>query len=147
MKTQKNLNLKKILLVILAMAVMLAVFLHIRVRTKPSLQTTDTVLMVSPVVFGFNEQTAGNNAFQKNSEEGDASVQGRKESDDYIALLRENGINVIAVEDTPEPHTPDSVFPNNWFSTHDDGTLGLYPMYAENRRLERKPAVHGGGDR
>ncbi len=141
MNTQKNLNLKKILLVILAMAVMLAVFLNICGRTKPSLQTTDTVLMVSPAAFGFNEQTAGNNAFQKNSEEGDASVQGRKESDDYIALLRENGINVIAVEDTLEPHTPDSVFPNNWFSTHDDGTLVLYPMYAENRRLERKPAV------
>ncbi|MCR5370340.1 MAG: amidinotransferase [Clostridium sp.] len=141
MNTQKTWNLKKILLVILAFAVLLAVFLNIRVRTQPSMQTTDTVLMVSPAAFGFNEQTAGNNAFQKNGEGGNVSEQGRKESDDYIALLRENGIHVIAVEDTPEPHTPDSVFPNNWFTTHDDGTLVLYPMYAENRRLERKDAV------
>ena len=107
----------------------------------PSLQTTDTVLMVRPAAFGFNEETAASNAFQKKGEESCTAEAARRESDAYIGLLRESGINVIAVGDTKEPHTPDSVFPNNWFSTHDDGTLVLYPMCAENRRLERKPAA------
>ena len=108
---------------------------------EPSRQTTDTVLMVRPAAFGFNEETAASNAFQKEGEQADIAAAARRESDEYIGLLRENGIKVIAVEDTAEPHTPDSVFPNNWFSTHDDGTLVLYPMFAENRRRERKPAV------
>ena len=94
--------------------------------------------MVRPVAFGFNAETAVNNAFQKQGEEDNIPELARKESDAYIELLKENGIHVIAVEDTTEPHTPDSVFPNNWFSTHDDGTLVLYPMFAENRQLERK---------
>ena len=107
----------------------------------PSLQTTDTVLMVRPEAFGFNEETAASNAFQKKGDGIGIAEAARKETDAYIKLLRDNGIRVIAVEDTPEPHTPDSVFPNNWFSTHDDGTLVLYPMCAENRRLERKLAA------
>ena len=74
-------------------------------------------------------------------DENNIPQKARKESDNYVQLLKDNGINVIAVEDTKKPHTPDSVFPNNWFSTHDDGTLVLYPMFAENRRLERKPAA------
>ena len=97
--------------------------------------------MVSPVAFDFNEETAVNNAFQDEDDVSDTAKVARQESDAYIKLLEENGINVVAVEDTKEPHTPDSVFPNNWFSTHDDGTLVLYPMFAENRRLERKPAA------
>ena len=104
-------------------------------------QTTDTVLMVRPVAFGFNAETAVNNAFQKEGSEDNIPELARKESDAYIELLEACGINVIAVEDTLEPHTPDSVFPNNWFSTHENGTLVLYPMFAENRRQERKPAV------
>ena len=128
-------------LVVLALAAVLAASLNIREKTGTSLQTTDTVLMVSPAAFGYNEQTAVNNAFQKSGSADNVSELARKESDDYIELLKENGIHVVAVEDTPEPHTPDSVFPNNWFSTHDDGTLVLYPMFAENRRLERSPAV------
>ena len=139
MKRQKNL--KRLALFVFALAVVLAVFLHISPKPKPSLQTTDTVLMVSPTAFGFNEQTAGNNAFQKNGGAENVSERAREESNRYIELMKENGIHVIAVLDTEEPHTPDSVFPNNWFSTHDDGTLVLYPMFAENRRLERKPAV------
>lgn len=97
--------------------------------------------MVSPVAFDFNEETAVNNAFQDEDDVSDTAKVARQESDAYVKLLEENGINVVAVEDTKEPHTPDSVFPNNWFSTHDDGTLVLYPMFAENRRLERKPAA------
>ena len=104
-------------------------------------QTTDTVLMVRPAAFGFNAETAVNNAFQKAGSEDNISELARKESDAYIELMEACGIHVIAVEDTSEPHTPDSVFPNNWFSTHENGTLVLYPMFAENRRLERKPAV------
>ncbi len=110
-------------------------------QNKTHRQTTDTVLMVRPAAFAFNGETAVNNAFQKAGDESGIQASARKESDDFIKLLKANGINVISVEDTPDPHTPDSVFPNNWFSTHDDGTLVLYPMFAENRRLERKPAV------
>ena len=129
----------KIVLLAAALAAVLAASRNINEKAKPSLQTTDTVLMVSPVAFGYNEETAANNAFQKNEEADDVSELAREESDGYIELLKENGIQVIAVEDTAEPHTPDSVFPNNWFSTHEDGTLVLYPMFAENRRSERKP--------
>ncbi|MBE6040574.1 MAG: amidinotransferase [Clostridiales bacterium] len=97
--------------------------------------------MVRPAAFGYNEETAVNNAFQQKGTGTDIQAEARRESDAYIGLLESSGINVVAAEDTAEPHTPDSVFPNNWFSTHDDGTLVLYPMFAENRRLERKPAV------
>ncbi|MBQ9060807.1 MAG: amidinotransferase [Firmicutes bacterium] len=104
-------------------------------------QTTDTVLMISPVAFDYNAETAVNNAFQSEDGITNTAEKAREESDAYIKMLEDNGITVIAVEDTKEPHTPDSVFPNNWFSTHEDGTLVLYPMFAENRRLERKPAA------
>ncbi len=70
-------------------------------------------------------------------------MQGKaiKEFDEFVRKLREKNIDVIVVDDTPEPHTPDSIFPNNWVSFHNDGSIVLYPMYAVNRRLERKPAV------
>ncbi len=105
------------------------------------MQTTDTVLMVRPAAFGYNEETAVNNAFQQEHKGAEVEETAERESDAYIRLLEDNGISVVVVGDTPDPHTPDSVFPNNWFSTHEDGTLVLYPMFAENRRLERKPAV------
>ncbi len=108
---------------------------------RNSVQTTDTVLMVKPVAFGYNEETSVNNNFQTYSGERDIPELARQESEAFIALLEKSGINVITVEDTPEPHTPDSVFPNNWFSTHKDGTLVIYPMFAPNRRLERKPVM------
>lgn len=139
MKQQRYL--KTILLIILSVMAVLAGSTLINADTGRPLQTTDTVLMVRPVAFGFNEETAVNNAFQKKGKEADIPDLARKESDSYIELLEENGITVITVEDTQEPHTPDSVFPNNWFSTHDDGTLVLYPMFAKNRRLERKPSA------
>ena len=100
-------------------------------------QTTNHVLMVRPVRFGFNEETAVNNAFQH---QGDAEMTARQaveEFDAFVALLRENGVTVDVLQDTPEPFTPDSIFPNNCFSTHGD-TLVLYPMFAPNRRLERE---------
>ena len=130
-----------IALVVLAIVVGIALYAGSGAKAGRSPQTTDTVLMVSPVAFDYNEETAVNNAFQEEDDVGNTAELARRESDAYVELLRDNGINVVTVEDTEEPHTPDSVFPNNWFSTHDDGTLVLYPMFAENRRLERKPAA------
>ena len=101
-------------------------------------QTTSTLFMVKPVCFGFNEQTAGNNAFQKEGFNEGAQEKALKEFNDFVSLLKENGINVTFVEDTLEPKTPDSIFPNNWFSTHPGGKIVLYPMFAPNRRAERK---------
>ena len=103
-----------------------------------SSQTTSKVFMVKPVCFGFNEQTAENNAFQKEGFNQGAQEKALKESNDFVSLLRENGIEVAIAEDTLEPKTPDSIFPNNWFSTHPEGKLVLYPMFAPNRRAERK---------
>ena len=102
-----------------------------------------TILMIRPVRFGYNEETAGNNAFQQRSAERTDAVQLRAvaEFDGFVERLRRHGIDVMVVQDTPEPHTPDSVFPNNWVSFHADGTMVRYPMFAANRRLERKPTV------
>lgn len=105
------------------------------------IQTTSHVLMVRPVRFGFNPQTAANNVFQSDRNGAEAQAAALREFDDYVSLLRSEGITVTVVEDTPTPHTPDSIFPNNWFSTHADGTTVLYPLFAPNRRQERKPAV------
>jgi hypothetical protein len=105
------------------------------------MQTTSKVVMVRPANFGYNPETAANNAFQKRGFEDEAHLKALNEFDNYVKLLRENGVFVTVIQDTPEPYTPDSIFPNNWFSTHEGGTLVLYPMYAGNRRLERKPEV------
>ncbi|MBT1711904.1 amidinotransferase [Fulvivirgaceae bacterium PWU5] len=104
------------------------------------LQTTSHILMIRPVHFGYNTQTAVNNAFQS-VEDLDAQGMALHEFDLFVALLRRHSIDVTVVDDTPAPHTPDSIFPNNWISFHDDGRVVLYPMYAVNRRLERKPHV------
>ena len=105
------------------------------------MQTTSKVLMVKPARFAFNPQTGGNNAFSRPGRESSAQENALREFTSYVALLRANKIDVVIAEDTPHPHTPDSIFPNNWFSTHEDGTLVLYPMSAPNRRNERKPEV------
>jgi hypothetical protein len=97
--------------------------------------------MIRPVDFSFNAQTAVNNAFQINNNLDDAQQKALDEFDQFVTLLRKNGMDVIVVDDTREPHTPDSIFPNNWVSFHHDGTILFYPMYAENRRAERKPHV------
>ena len=97
--------------------------------------------MIRPVNFGFNAQTAVNNAFQSDRKDLQTHQQALGEFDQLVSLLRAEGISVLVVEDSPEPHTPDSIFPNNWISFHEDGRVIHYPMYAENRRAERKPAV------
>ncbi|BDC99110.1 citrulline utilization hydrolase CtlX [Persicobacter psychrovividus] len=107
-------------------------------------QTPNTVMMMRPVRFGFNEQTAGSNAFQ--SAETSLSVdeiqeRALAEFDAFVARLRAHGVKVMVVQDTPEPHTPDSIFPNNWISFHEDGRVVLYPMMADNRRQERRMDV------
>jgi hypothetical protein len=106
----------------------------------PESQLTDTVLMVRPVRFQTNPQTADSNAFQGQSDLPPVEQQDEAlvEFEGLVAALRANGIKVVVVEDTAEPHTPDSVFPNNWISFHADGRVVLYPMEAENRRRERR---------
>ena len=102
------------------------------------MQTTDTVLMIEPAAFGFNAETAQNNYFQVNSENAETQNRALQEFNNLVEKLRSKGINVITVKDTLEPHTPDSIFPNNWISMHQDGTVVLYPMCAVNRRWERR---------
>jgi hypothetical protein len=100
--------------------------------------------MIRPVRFAFNEQTAGSNAFQDPAAlQAAEDVQGKAlaEFDALVDSLRSHGVDVTVVSDTPEPHTPDAIFPNNWVSFHDNGTVCLYPMFAPNRRLERRPEV------
>ena len=104
------------------------------------MQTTDTVLMIEPVAFGFNEQTAVNNYFQI-QQEGNVQDKALKEFNAFVEKLRAKDINVITIKDTLEPKTPDSIFPNNWVSFHADGKVVLYPMFAENRRLERRDDI------
>jgi hypothetical protein len=96
--------------------------------------------MIRPAQFTFNAETAVNNAFQS-ANDTNAQEEALKEFNDFASLLQQNGIDVTVIDDTKEPHTPDSIFPNNWISFHDDGRIVLYPMYASNRRLERKPHV------
>jgi hypothetical protein len=105
------------------------------------MQTTSHLLMIRPVNFGFNKETAVNNAFQTAGREAGAQHKALKEFDEFVKLLRDNDVEVTVIDDTPDPHTPDSIFPNNWISFHEEGTVILYPMYAHNRRLERKPAI------
>jgi hypothetical protein len=97
--------------------------------------------MIRPVNFSFNPETAVNNAFQVKGQEHDIQDKALSEFENFVGLLRENGVDVTVIEDTPDPYTPDSIFPNNWISFHHDGTLLFYPMYAVNRRRERKQHV------
>jgi len=108
--------------------------------TATECQIASTVLMIRPVRFESNPLTAESNRFQGNSqldpqEQQDAAL---KEFDSLVAVLREAGVDVVVVDDTSEPHTPDSIFPNNWISFHANGKVVLYPMEAENRRVERR---------
>ncbi|RCT55939.1 citrulline utilization hydrolase CtlX [Winogradskyella sp. KYW1333] len=106
-------------------------------------QTTETILMVRPVNFRKNEQTAVNNYFQedmslKNTE---INTKAQEEFDGFVKKLRAVGINVIVVSDDVLMDTPDSIFPNNWVSFHSNGDVAIYPMFAENRRLERRDEI------
>ena len=105
-------------------------------------QSTSHILMIRPVNFGFNEETAESNAFQQHDKSQD-SVQEKAltEFNNFVTVLKANGVDVIVMDDTPEPYTPDSIFPNNWVSFHASGDIFLYPMQAENRRLERREDI------
>ena len=107
-------------------------------------QITNNILMVRPVSFRMNEETAVNNYYQKELQGlSSDEIQNRalNEFDDLVQKLRVNGVNVIVVVDTVTPDTPDSIFPNNWISFHQDGNVALYPMFAENRRMERREVI------
>jgi hypothetical protein len=111
------------------------------------MQTTSHLLMIRPVNFGFNAETAVNNAFQVAGVAGVAGTEERvqekalAEFEAFVRVLRANGVDVTVIDDLPSPHTPDSIFPNNWVSFHNNGTVCLYPMYAENRRAERREDI------
>lgn len=106
-------------------------------------QTTNNIMMIKPVAFYYNSETATNNYFQKKPKESSDEIQEKalEEFNAMVEKLRSKGVNVITIDDTPMPHTPDSIFPNNWISTHQNGKVGLYPMYAENRRTERRADI------
>jgi hypothetical protein len=107
-------------------------------------QTTNSILMIRPVAFRMNEQTAVNNYYQKvldGLSPETVNTKAQAEFDAFVAKLRKVGVNVTVVEDTLEPNTPDSLFPNNWISFHESGDVVLYPMFAENRRAERREDI------
>ncbi|MFL6547351.1 MAG: citrulline utilization hydrolase CtlX [Povalibacter sp.] len=103
-------------------------------------QSASHVLMIRPMRFAGNEQTAASNRFQQLSSPGNDSAQTHAlaEFEALADALTKAGVNVHVFDDSNEPHTPDSIFPNNWVSFHADGTVVLYPMMAANRRLERR---------
>ncbi|WP_397450342.1 citrulline utilization hydrolase CtlX [Pseudomonas sp. NA-150] len=102
------------------------------------MQTTNSVLMIRPAQFAFNPDTAINNRFQRAPLDPELTQhKALEEFDGYVETLRHYGVEVLVVQDTPTPHTPDSIFPNNGWSSHADGSLVLYPMQGRNRRLER----------
>lgn len=106
-------------------------------------QITDTVLMIRPVRFRTNEETIVNNYFQKgiNITQEEINRKAQQEFDMLVQKLKEVGVHVIQVEDIYEQDTPDSIFPNNWISFHNNGDVAIYPMFAENRRRERREDI------
>lgn len=107
-------------------------------------QTTNSILMIRPIQFRMNEQTVVNNYYQKVLEAlspEQVNKKAQEEFDAYVDKLRNHGIDVTVINDNEEFDTPDSIFPNNWISFHQDGTVVLYPMFAENRRWERREDI------
>ncbi len=106
-------------------------------------QITNTIVMIRPVQFRMNEQTAVNNYYQEDTgiDAQKANIKAQQEFDDFAQALKNVGVNVIVIDDDPKNDTPDSIFPNNWVSFHENGDVGLYPMFAVNRRRERRPEV------
>ena len=105
---------------------------------------TNAILMIRPIRFGMNAQTAVDNFYQHieaAGEEGEDNKKAQAEFDVFVVKLRHAGVHVVELQDSEYPHTPDSVFPNNWISMHEDGTVVLYPMKAENRRFERRSDI------
>lgn len=100
--------------------------------------------MIRPVAFRMNEQTAVNNYYQKvldNLSPETVNAKAQEEFDAFVTKLQKAGVNLVVVNDTLEPNTPDSIFPNNWISFHENGDVVLYPMFAENRRAERREDI------
>jgi len=112
-------------------------------KTEREPQLASRVLMIRPARFESNPLTAESNRFQGKTDMAPEAQQAAalKEFDVLAGALRDAGIDVVVVDDTPEPHTPDSIFPNNWISLHADGRLVLYPMEAVNRRSERRTDI------
>lgn len=104
-------------------------------------QATNHLLMIRPCQFSYNEETAVNNAFQAPTEDPDVQAKALEEFNNMTDLLEQHDIDVMIVDDTPDPCTPDAIFPNNWVSFHSNGTAILYPMFAPTRRRERKSGV------
>lgn len=107
-------------------------------------QVANSILMIRPVAFRMNEQTIVNNHFQKELREmlpSAVNAKAQQEFDAFVEKLRAVGVNVVVVDDLLETDTPDSIFPNNWVSFHENGDVVLYPMFAENRRAERREDV------
>ncbi len=108
-----------------------------------SSQTTSKIIMVRPAAFGYNPETAANNTFQHIPDVANDVVKAKaiEEFDRLVALLVAEGVDVNVIQDTPEPVTPDAIFPNNWISFHEDGTVVTYPMFAGLRRAERREEI------
>jgi len=108
-------------------------------------QTTDKIMMIRPLKFGFNTSTSKDNVYQNSSKKGvtasNISKQAIVEFDRFTHLLKSAGVNVVEFRDDGEYETPDSIFPNNWISTHIDGSIWLYPMCSINRRKERREDI------
>jgi hypothetical protein len=102
-----------------------------------------TILMIRPAAFGFNEETAANNYFQSNSGISKEKLQKKaiEEFDNMVQTLRNHDINVLVIEDSKEPAKPDAIFPNNWLSTSPNGMVAVFPMYAPNRRTEKRDEI------
>lgn len=107
------------------------------------MQITNTILMVRPIRFRMNEQTAVNNYFQEGLDISNALINSKAQAefDTFVEILRREGVRVLVVEDHFDTDTPDSIFPNNWISFHNNGTVVRYPMFAQNRRKERREDV------
>ncbi|KZS40708.1 amidinotransferase [Aquimarina aggregata] len=106
-------------------------------------QVTNTIVMIRPVQFRMNEQTAVNNYYQEDAgiSQEDANKIAKQEFENFVNALKKVGVDVIVIDDDPKNDTPDSIFPNNWVSFHENGDVGLYPMFAVNRRKERRPEI------
>lgn len=107
-------------------------------------QTTNSILMIRPTAFRMNEQTAVNNYYQKVVEgllPATVNAKAQQEFDALVEKLRNVGVDVVIVDDALDTDTPDSIFPNNWVSFHENGDVALYPMFAENRREERREEI------
>lgn len=107
-------------------------------------QITNSILMIRPVAFRMNEQTAVNNYYQKVLEgllPTTVNAKAQQEFDAFVDKLTAVGIDVTVVDDILSPDTPDSIFPNNWISFHENGDVALYPMFAKNRRAERREEI------